>query len=71
MKIKITKSVFGSANLHGNATREYKADEIIDCKEDWQKLVGQAFLDSKLAIEVKVAEPKEKKVVKKKTKSKK
>ena len=71
MKIKMIQNAFGSINEQGNATRDYKADEIIDCKEDWQKLVGQAFLDSELAIEVKVAEPKEKKVAKKKTKTKK
>lgn len=69
MKIKITQNVFGSANVHGNATREYKVDEIIDCKEEWQKVIAQTFLDNNLAIEVKVSEPESKKVVVKEKKA--
>lgn len=69
MKIKITKSVFGSANLHGNATREYKADEIVDCKEQWQKDIAKSFLDSGFAIEVKISEPESTKVVSKEKKA--
>ena len=71
MQIKMTQNAFGSINASGNATKEYKIDEIIDCKEDWQKSLGQIFLDNNLAIEVKVTAPKEKKVSKKKTKAKK
>jgi len=71
MKIKITSNVVGSTNVSGNATREYKADEIIDCKEDWQVSLANAFLDGGHAIEVKVASPEETKVSKKKTKAKK
>ena len=68
MKIKITQSVIGSANAHGNATKEYKVDEIIDCKEKWQKDIAKTFLDNNLAIEVKVSEPESKKVVSKEKK---
>ncbi len=69
MKIKITQNVIGSANVHGNATREYKVDEIIDCKEEWQQVIAQTFLDNNLAIEVKISEPESKKVVAKEKKA--
>ena len=69
MKIKIIQNVFGSANVHGNATREYKIDEIVDCKEDWQKNMAKSFLDGNFAIEVKVSEPDSKKVVVKEKKA--
>ena len=65
-------SVFGSSNVSGNATREYKQDEIVECKEDWQVVLGNIFLQEGQAIEVKVADkpkvtkPKAKKKVAKK-----
>tara|TARA_R110000787_G_scaffold45335_2_gene110573 strand:- start:3667 stop:3891 length:225 start_codon:yes stop_codon:yes gene_type:complete len=70
MKIKITQNVFGSSNKHGNETREYKTDEIVDCKEQWQKDIGKSFLDDNFAIEVKVADEPEKTVKKKVAKKK-
>ena len=70
MKIKMTQSAFGSANESGNATREYKEGEIISCEKEWEKVLGQIFLDEGFAIEVKIAEPKEKKASKKVAKKK-
>lgn len=69
MQIKITQNVFGSINASGNATKEYKVDEIVNCKEDWQKSMAQSFLDANFAIEVKVSEPESKKVAVKEKKA--
>ena len=73
MKIKMMADVKGSCNESGNATRIYKTDEIIDCDKQWQKDIATNFINSNLAIEVKIDEPKEtkKKAVKKKTTKKK
>ena len=68
MKIKMMADVKGSCNESGNATRIYKTDEIIDCDKQWQKDIATNFLNSNLAIEVKIDEPKETKA---KTKTKK
>ena len=70
MQIKMTQNAFGSANQSGNATKEYKKDEIIDCKEDWQLNIAKSFVDGGFAIEIKVTEPEETKVSKKKSKKK-
>ena len=73
MKIKMLRDVKASSNESGNATRIYKNDEIIDCKEKWQIDLANNFMSNNSAIEVKVDEPKEtkKKAVKKKTTKKK
>ena len=73
MKIKMLADVKASCNESGNATRIYKNGEIIDCDKQWQKDIATNFLNSNLAIEVKIDEPKEtkKKTVKKKTTKKK
>tara|TARA_R110000823_G_scaffold232606_3_gene359061 strand:- start:559 stop:786 length:228 start_codon:yes stop_codon:yes gene_type:complete len=71
MQIKITANVFGVANASGNATREYKIDEIIDCKEDWQVSLAQNLMDNGFAIETKTVKATEKKVTKKKVAKKK
>ena len=68
MKIKMMADVKASCNESGNATRIYKNGEIIDCDKQWQKDIATNFLNSNLAIEVKIDEPKETK--KKATKSK-
>mgnify|MGYP003133604018 CR=1 FL=1 len=71
MKIKMVKDTLGSSNKSGNQVRVYKADEILDCTDQWQKDLANVFLHDESAIEVKIDEPKEtkkKKVVKKKTK---
>ena len=65
MQIKITQNVSGSINASGNATKEYQVDEIVNCKEQWQKDIAKSFLDSGFAIEVKISEPESKKVVSK------
>ena len=70
MKIKMLQRCLGSGNESGNGTKWYEQDEIIECKEQWQKDLGKTFVDSGLAMEVKTIEPEEKKVVKKKTASK-
>ena len=57
----------GSGNASGNGTKWYEQDEIVECKEQWQKDVGKTFVDAGLAMEIKTVEPEEKKVVKKKT----
>jgi len=59
----------GSANESGNATMVYKKDDIVNCDKAWQVSLGQNFVASGLAMEVKIDEPKEtkKKAVKKKT----
>ena len=65
----------GSANSSGNVTITYRKDEMIDCKEDWQVALANAFVEGGLAMEVKIEQPKEtkakKKTVKKKTTKKK
>ena len=68
MKIKMMADVKASCNESGNATRIYKADEIIDCDKQWLEDIGKNFIASNTAIEVKVDEPKETKA---KTKTKK
>ena len=71
MQIKMLVNTFGSSNLSGNLEREYKKDEILDCNEEWQIKLGQAFMLSGFAIETKVAKPDEQKVTKKKVAKKK
>lgn len=70
MKIKMLQRAIGSGNASGNGTKWYEQDEIVECKEQWQKDVGKTFVDAGLAMEIKTVEPEEKKVVKKKTASK-
>jgi len=70
MKIKMLQRAIGSGNASGNDTKWYEQDEIVECKEQWQKDVGKTFVDAGLAMEIKTVEPEEKKVVKKKTASK-
>ena len=70
MKIKILQRTLGSGNASGNGTKWYEEGEIIDCTEEWQVKLGQMFLDDGKAQELKMVEPTEKKVVKKKTASK-
>jgi len=70
MKIKMLNRVLGSGNESGNGTKWYEQDEIIICKEQWQKDLAKTFVDNGLAMEIKTVEPEEKKVVKKKTESK-
>ena len=70
MKIKMLNRVLGSGNQSGNGTKWYEQDEIIICKEQWQKDLAKTFVDNGLAMEIKTVEPEEKKVVKKKTESK-
>ena len=70
MKIKMLKDTKGSSNESGNATMIYKQDEIIDCDKSWQVTLGQIFLDTGSAIEVKVDAPKETKAKKKTVKKK-
>lgn len=49
----------GSGNKSGNGTKWYEQDEIIDCKEEWQKSLANTFVSSGLAIEIKTIEPTE------------
>tara|TARA_R110001592_G_C12888245_1_gene725429 strand:- start:6 stop:236 length:231 start_codon:yes stop_codon:yes gene_type:complete len=66
MKIKMLIDRQGSANVSGNALKTYNKDEIIECNEAWQVNLANIFVSEGFAIEVKMVEPKEKKVVKKK-----
>jgi len=70
MQIKMTQNAFGTANQSGNASKEYKEGEIIDCKEQWQVDLGNSFVSSGFAMEVKITEPTEKKASKKVAKKK-
>jgi len=70
MKIKMLCDVSASANESGNATRIYKDSEIIDCKFQWQKDLANTLVQSNLAMEIKIDEPKETKAKKKVTKKK-
>ena len=70
MQIKMTQNAFGTANQSGNASKEYKEGEIIDCKEQWQVNLGNSFVSSGFAMEVKITEPTEKKASKKVAKKK-
>ena len=36
MKIKMLVDAQGSANISGNAIKQYTKDEIITCNEAWQ-----------------------------------
>lgn len=49
----------GSGNSSGNGTKWYEQDEIVDCKEQWQKDLAKTFIDAGLAMELKVTAPKE------------
>lgn len=71
MQIKMTQNAFGTANKSGNASKEYKEGEIINCQEEWQVNLGNSFVSSGFAMEVKITEPTEKKAVKKKVAKKK
>tara|TARA_R110000796_G_scaffold207395_1_gene323707 strand:+ start:38 stop:271 length:234 start_codon:yes stop_codon:yes gene_type:complete len=67
MKIKMLLDAKGSANISGNAIKQYKRDEIIECNEAWQVNLAHVFVSEGFAIEVKMVEPTEKKkTVKKK-----
>jgi len=46
MKIKMLRDVEGSSNKSGNASRIYKNDEIIDCKEKWQIDLANNFMSN-------------------------
>jgi len=70
MQIKMTQNAFGTANQSGNASKEYKEGDIIDCKEQWQVDLGNSFVSSGFAMEVKITEPTEKKASKKVAKKK-
>ena len=70
MQIKMTQNAFGTANQSGNASKEYKEGDIIDCKEQWQVNLGNSFVSSGFAMEVKITEPTEKKARKKVAKKK-
>ncbi len=70
MQIKMTQNAFGTANQSGNASKEYKEGDIIDCKEEWQVNLGNSFVSSGFAIEVKITSPTEKKASKKVAKKK-
>ncbi len=70
MQIKMIVNAFGSANQSGNASKEYKEGDIIDCKEQWQVDLGNSFVSSGFAMEVKITEPTEKKASKKVAKKK-
>jgi hypothetical protein len=70
MQIKMTQNAFGTANQSGNASKEYKEGDIIDCKEQWQVNLGNSFVSSGFAMEVKITEPTEKKASKKVAKKK-
>jgi hypothetical protein len=59
MKIKMLQRTLGSGNKSGNGTKWYEQDEIIDCKEEWQKDLANTFVSSGLAIEIKTIEPTE------------
>ena len=66
MKIKMLADTNGSANISGNAMKQYNKDEIIECNEEWLVSLGTTFVSEGFAMEVKMVEPKEKKTVKKK-----
>jgi hypothetical protein len=70
MKIKMLVDAKGSANISGNATRIYKNAEIVECTEQWQVELANNFVNSNLAMEIKVDAPTETKVKKKVTKKK-
>ena len=70
MKIKMLADTEASCNISGNATRVYKNNEIIDCTEQWQIELANNFVNSNLAMEVKVDAPTETKAKKKVTKKK-
>jgi len=70
MQIKMTQNAFGTANKSGNASKEYKEGEIVNCKEEWQVNLGNSFVSSGFAMEVKITEPTEKKASKKVAKKK-
>jgi len=71
MKIKMLVDAKGSANISGNAIKQYTKDEIITCNEAWQVDLANIFVRSGLAMEVKMVEPKEKKKTVKKKATKK
>ena len=71
MQIKMIVNAFGSGNKSGNASVEYKEGTIVDCKEEWQVTLGNSFVESGFAMEVKITEPTETKEVKKKVAKKK
>tara|TARA_R110001599_G_C11794776_1_gene614174 strand:+ start:191 stop:421 length:231 start_codon:yes stop_codon:yes gene_type:complete len=70
MKIKMLADIKASCNESGNATRIYKNAEIIECSEQWQVELANNFVNSNLAIEIKIDAPTETKAKKKVTKKK-
>ena len=71
MKIKMLSSSSGAANPEGAVSMTYKKDEIYDMSSDWQQKIANAFVNSNLAMEVKVEEVKEEKIEKEEKKTKK
>ena len=66
----MTTSAYGSANESGNASKEYKEGQIIECVKPWQIDLANSFIELGFAIEVKANEPTETKTAKKKSKKK-
>jgi|TARA_R100000951_G_C2640360_1_gene180722 hypothetical protein len=66
MNIKMIEEIEASCNASGNATKIYKKDEIIECKEKWQVELANSLVASGLAMECKTVAPKETKKADKK-----
>ena len=69
MKIKITKSIVGTANALGSQTKMYNIGEEFEAIEDWQITLAHQFMDAGCAQEVKTVEPTETKKVRARTKT--
>ena len=69
MKIKITKSIVGTANALGSQTKMYNMGEEFEAVEDWQITLAHQFMESGLAEEIKTVAPTETKKVRARTKS--
>ena len=48
MKIKITKSIVGTANALGSQTKMYNMGEEFEAIEDWQITPAHQFMDEEL-----------------------
>ena len=68
MKIKITKSIIGTANAQGSHTKMYALGEEFVATEEWQIKLAHQFMDAGCAEEVKTVEPTETKKVRARTK---
>ena len=69
MKIKITKSIIGTANAQGSHTKMYALGEEFVATEEWQIKLAHQFMDAGCAEEVKTVEPTETKKVRARTKT--